>query len=98
MSLYSNYLPKSRGAAALCDEELRRCAPSIFATQPIDTVSEKYSFVDAASFYANPNLAPARARVRGFTRLQFLRATMTDDEHLLHFESPRCPNTAIVAL
>ena len=26
MSLYSNYLPKTRGAVALSDEELRRCA------------------------------------------------------------------------
>jgi Domain of unknown function (DUF932) len=49
MSLYSNYLTKSRGAAALSDEELHRCAPSIFATQPIDTVSEKYSFLPTSS-------------------------------------------------
>jgi hypothetical protein len=48
MSLYSNYLP-SRGAAALSDEELRRCAPSIFATQPIDTVSDRYSFLPTSS-------------------------------------------------
>jgi Domain of unknown function (DUF932) len=49
MSLYSNYLPNSRGAAALSDEELRRCAPSIFATQPIDTVSDRYSFLPTSS-------------------------------------------------
>ncbi len=49
MSLYSNYLPKSRGAAALSDEELRRCAPSIFASQPIDTVSDRYSFLPTSS-------------------------------------------------
>ena len=49
MSLYSNYLPKSRGAAALSDEELHRCAPSIFATQPIDTVSDRYSFLPTSS-------------------------------------------------
>ena len=49
MSLDSNYLPKSRGAAALSDEELRRCAPSIFATQPIDTVSDRYSFLPTSS-------------------------------------------------
>jgi hypothetical protein len=49
MSLYSNYLPKSRGVAALSDEELRRCAPSIFATQPIDTVSNRYSFLPTSS-------------------------------------------------
>jgi hypothetical protein len=49
MSLYSSYLPKSRAAAALSDEELRCCAPSIFATQPIDTVSDKYSFLPTSS-------------------------------------------------
>jgi hypothetical protein len=49
MSLYSNYLPNSRGAAALSDEELRRYAPSIFATQPIDTVSDRYSFLPTSS-------------------------------------------------
>jgi hypothetical protein len=49
MSLYSNYLPKTRGAAALSDEELRQCAPSIFASQPIDTVSDRYSFLPTSS-------------------------------------------------
>jgi hypothetical protein len=49
MSLYSNHLPKSRGVAALSDEELRRRAPSIFATQPIDTVSDRYSFLPTSS-------------------------------------------------
>ena len=45
----SNYLPKIAGAAAPSDEELRRCAPSIFATQPIDTVSDRYSFLPTSS-------------------------------------------------
>jgi len=49
MSLYSNYLPKTRGAVALSDEELRQCAPSIFASQPIDTVSDRYSFLPTSS-------------------------------------------------
>jgi Domain of unknown function (DUF932) len=49
MSLYSNYLPKTRGAVALSDEELRQCAPSIFASQPIDTVSNRYSFLPTSS-------------------------------------------------
>jgi len=49
MSLYSNYLTKARGAVALSDEELRRCAPSIFASQPIDTVSNRYSFLPTSS-------------------------------------------------
>ena len=42
--------------------------------------------VNAAGFYANPDLARRRARVRGFAQLQLLRTTMTDDEHLFHFE------------
>jgi hypothetical protein len=45
--------------------------------------------VDAAGFYANPDLAPGRAWVGGFTQLQFLRATMTDDKHLFHFDLVR---------
>jgi hypothetical protein len=45
--------------------------------------------VDAAGFYANPDLAPGWAWFWGFAQLQFLRATMTDDEHLFHLESPR---------
>jgi hypothetical protein len=49
MSLYSNYLPKARGAVALSDEELRRSAPSIFASQPIHTVSDRYSFLPTSS-------------------------------------------------
>src|SRR5882757_454836 len=49
MSLHSNYLPKTRGAVALSDEELRQCAPSIFASQPIDTVSDRYSFLPTSS-------------------------------------------------
>ena len=49
MSLYSTYLPQTRGAAALSDEQLRRCAPSIFASQPIDTVSDRYSFLPTSS-------------------------------------------------
>jgi Domain of unknown function (DUF932) len=49
MSLYSNYLSKTRGAVALSDEELRGCAPSIFTSQPIDTVSNRYSFLPTSS-------------------------------------------------
>ena len=43
--------------------------------------------VDAAGFYANPDLARGRARVGGLTQLQFFRATVTDDKHLFHFSS-----------
>ena len=45
----SNYLPKARSAVAFSDEELRQCAPSIFASQPIDTVSDRYSFLATSS-------------------------------------------------
>jgi Domain of unknown function (DUF932) len=49
MSPYANHLSKTRGAVALSDEELRHCAPSIFASQPIDTVSNRYSFLPTSS-------------------------------------------------
>ena len=87
MSLYSNYLPNSRGAAALSDEELRRCAPSIFATQPIDTVSDRYSFLATSSILKGMRengWAPVRAEQqsirtearRGFQKhlIRFARA------------------------
>src|SRR6266478_4600287 len=54
--------------------------------------------VDAAGFYTNPDLAPSRARVRRFTQLQFLRATMTDDEHLFHFAPPRYSDITPISL
>jgi hypothetical protein len=49
MSLNSNYLPKARGTVAISDEELQCLAPSIFASQPIDTVSDRYSFLATSS-------------------------------------------------
>ena len=49
MSLYSNYLPKARETAAISDEELRRVVPSIFASQPIEGVSDRYSFLPTSS-------------------------------------------------
>ena len=49
MSLYSNYLPKARGTVAISDEELQRLAPSIFASQPIEGVSDRYSFLPTSS-------------------------------------------------
>lgn len=48
MSLYSNY-PKARETVAISDEELRRVVPSIFASQPIEGVSERYSFLPTSS-------------------------------------------------
>jgi Domain of unknown function (DUF932) len=49
MSLNSNYLPKARGTVAISDEELRCSAPSIFASQPIEGVSNRYSFLPTSS-------------------------------------------------
>jgi hypothetical protein len=49
MSLNSNYLFKARGAVAISDEELRCLAPSIFASQPIEGVSDRYSFLSTSS-------------------------------------------------
>ncbi len=94
MSLYSNYLPKTRGAVALSDEELRQCAPSIFASQPIDTVSDRYSFLPTSSILRGMRengWAPVRAEQqsvrtaarRGFQKhlIRFARA-----EHLHSWE------------
>jgi Domain of unknown function (DUF932) len=49
MSLNSNYLSKARGTVAISDEELRCLAPSIFASQPIEGVSNRYSFLPTSS-------------------------------------------------
>ena len=49
MSLSTNYLPKARGTVAISDEELQRLAPSIFASQPIEGVSDRYSFLPTSS-------------------------------------------------
>ena len=91
MSLQSNYLPKTRGAVALSDEELRQCAPSIFASQPIDTVSDRYSFLATSSILKGMRengWAPVRAEQqsvrtearRGFQKhlIRFARAEQLD--------------------
>jgi uncharacterized protein DUF932 len=49
MSLSTNYLPKNRGTVAISDQELQRVAPSIFASQPIEGVSDRYSFLPTSS-------------------------------------------------
>src|SRR3984893_4889208 len=49
MSLNSNYLSKARGTVAISDEELQCLAPSIFASQPIEGVSNRYSFLPTSS-------------------------------------------------
>jgi hypothetical protein len=37
------------GTVAISDDEMRRFAPSVFASQPIEGVSERYSFLPTAS-------------------------------------------------
>src|SRR6201993_1269719 len=37
------------GTVAISDDEMRRFAPSVFASQPIDGVSERYSFLPTSS-------------------------------------------------
>src|ERR1700722_9777033 len=37
------------GTVAISDDELRRSAPSVFASQPIEGVSERYSFLTTSS-------------------------------------------------
>src|SRR6267154_5503526 len=94
MSLHSNYLPKTRGAVALSDGELRQCGPSIFASQPMDTVSDRYSFLPTSSILRGMRengWAPVRAEQqsvrtaarRGFQKhlIRFARA-----EHLHSWE------------
>jgi hypothetical protein len=49
MSLISNYPSRRRGAVAISDEEIRSLAPSVFASQPIEGVSERYSFLPTSS-------------------------------------------------
>jgi uncharacterized protein DUF932 len=49
MSLNTNYPPKALGTVAISDEELQRLAPSIFASQPIEGVSDRYSFLPTSS-------------------------------------------------
>src|ERR1700686_5558041 len=37
------------GTVAISDDEIRRFAPSVFASQPIEGVSERYSFLPTSS-------------------------------------------------
>jgi Domain of unknown function (DUF932) len=45
----SNALKAVPGTAAISDDEMRRFAPSVFASQPIEGVSERYSFLPTSS-------------------------------------------------
>jgi hypothetical protein len=48
MSFSSNYRHAASAAISLSDEQLQRCAPSIFARQPIAGVSDRYAFLPTA--------------------------------------------------
>ena len=41
----STALKATPGTVAISDDEMRRFAPSVFASQPIEGVSERYSFL-----------------------------------------------------
>src|ERR1700745_4367683 len=42
-------LKAAPGTVAISDDEMRRFAPSVFASQPIEGVSERYSFLPTSS-------------------------------------------------
>src|ERR1700736_4256838 len=42
-------LTAAPGTVAISDDEMRRFAPSVFASQPIEGVSERYSFLPTSS-------------------------------------------------
>src|SRR5260370_12817347 len=86
MSLNTNYLPKARGTVAISDEELHQLAPSIFASQPVEGVSDRYSFLPTSSILTGMRengWVPVRAdqqSVRTEPRLGF-------QHHLIRFAS-----------
>jgi hypothetical protein len=49
MSLNSHYPSRVLGPVAISDDEMHRLAPSVFASQPIAGVSERYSFLPTSS-------------------------------------------------
>src|SRR5260370_9067050 len=49
MSLNANYLSNAIGTVTSSDKELHALAPSVFASQPIGGVSDRYSFLPTSS-------------------------------------------------
>src|SRR5260221_1455742 len=49
LSPNTNYRSKVPGAVAISDDQIRQLAPSVFASQPIESVSERYSFLPTSS-------------------------------------------------
>src|SRR6201993_4156123 len=65
MSPNSNYRSKVPGAVAISDDQIRQLAPSVFASQPIESVSERYRFLPTSSILngmRENGWAPVRAR------------------------------------
>src|ERR1700749_1731996 len=56
------------GTAEISDDEMRRFAPSVFASQPIEGVSERYSFLPTSSILngmRENGWVPVRAQEQG---------------------------------
>lgn len=49
MSLNANYLSNAIGTVAISDDDLQQIVPSVFASQPIVGVSDRYSFLPTSS-------------------------------------------------
>jgi hypothetical protein len=84
MSLNPNYLSNVIGTVAISDEQLNALAPSVFASQPIAGVSDRYSFLPTSSILngmRENGWVPVRAEqqsVRTEARLGF-------QKHLIRF-------------
>jgi hypothetical protein len=60
-------LTAAPGTVAISDDEMRRFAPSVFASQPIEGVSERYSFLPTSSILngmCENGWVPVRAQER----------------------------------
>ena len=84
MSLNASYLSNAIGTVAISDEQLNALAPSVFASQPIAGVSDRYSFLPTSSILngmRENGWVPVRAEqqsVRTETRRGF-------QKHLIRF-------------
>src|ERR1700751_541385 len=102
----NNNSTKSRvpGTIAISDDELRRFAPSVFASQPIGGVSERYRFLPTSSILngmRENGWVPVRAQEQsirteergGFQKhvVRFARA-----EHLLSWEKNQVPPEVVL--
>jgi Domain of unknown function (DUF932) len=94
MSLNSHYPSRVLGPVAISDDEMHRLAPSVFASQPIAGVSERYSFLPTSSILAGMRengWVPVRAleqRIRTEARRGFQKhiVRFARSEHLQTWE------------